>query len=291
MQKSIISASGLATVLVLATFPLSAVRAEETMVSLATQAEPEQLLDSLTQPSSPLSNTEVLPILPEAEISQEKTTDVKTKNEQKLAINKSNSTEWFANDSKKRQAIGASFGTFDFGYYSIFDTNNGSVVGCNAWFLCGEKLFGAVGSIDYTRTIKHAGRTSFDIDGQIGIGYQSLSNSWYQSIPASQQTQVFGLVSIVPMARVRLPGALRRFRVGIGAGVSAAIGRIPYEYPYDIPFMIAVNAEIAYQASPTSKNEILISLRHRCAGLGALNSVDNSQVGSQWAMVGFRRWF
>ena len=292
MQKSIVRPSSLAAALALATIPFSAARAEYTKFSQDTQVEPEQPLYSLGIPSTPsLNSTENSPVPQEADVSQEKITDTNVKNEQELAQAKLINKEWLANDSKRRQAIGASFGAFDFGYYSLYDASTGSVVGCNAWFFCGEKLFGAIGSIEYTRRIKHSGRTSFDIDGQIGIGYQSLSNSWYQSIPGLQQTQVFGLASIVPMARVRLPGAMRQFSVGIGAGVSAAIGHIPYEYPYDIPFMVAINAEITYQTSPTSKNEIAISLRHRCAGFGALNSVDDSQVGSQWAMVGFRRWF
>jgi hypothetical protein len=254
--------------------------------------EPEQLLHSLSTPSSSINSTEVPPFPQEADISQEeKKTNAKTKNEREPVQTKLSNKEWLANDSKRRQAIGASIGAFDFGYYGPFNADTKSLNSCSAWLFCGEKLFGIAGSIDYTRRVKHTGRTSFDIDGQIGIGYQSLSNSWYQSIPASQQTKIFGLASVVPMARVRLPGAMRRFSVGIGAGVSAAIGNIPYEYPYDIPFMISINAEITYQTSPTSKNEIAISLRHRCAGFGALNSVDDSQVGSQWAMVGFRRWF
>ena len=33
------------------------------------------------------------------------------------------------------------------------------------------------------------------------------------------------------------------------------------------------------------------SLRHRCADFGILNGVDDSQVGSQWYQVGFRKWF
>lgn len=292
LKKSTVRPSALTAGLALAIIPFSAARAESAKVSLGAQVEQEQLLHSIGVPSSSPNSTEISPVPQEVEISQEeKTTDAKTQKERELAQTKLSNKEWLANDSKRRQAIGASFGTFDFGYYSLYDASKGSVVGCNAWFFCGKKLFGAAGSIDYTRRIKHAGRTSFDIDAQIGIGYQSLSTSWYQSIPESQQTQIFGLVSVVPMARVRLPGAMRRFSVGIGAGVSAAIGNIPYEYPYDIPFMIAINAEITYQTSPTSKNEIAISLRHRCAGFGALNSVDDSQVGSQWAMVGFRRWF
>lgn len=193
--------------------------------------------------------------------------------------------QWLLNDKNKSQALGFSIGTFTYGYYAPYNT-------CSAWLLCSEKRFGFAASVNYTKRIFHSGRTSLDIDGNIGIGHQSISKSWYKSIPESQQTRTFGLASIVPTVRARLPGPFRKISVGAGAGISAAVGgTIPYEYPYDIPLMVAINAEIAYQPFIDSKSEFTLSLRHRCAAFGALNSTDDAQVGSNWAMLGFRKWF
>lgn len=199
--------------------------------------------------------------------------------------------QWEFSDDQKRQALGISGGTFNRGYYSIYNSTTNSLQLCSAWTLCGEGLFGGIGSIDFTQRLFKAGSISLDVDTSAGIGHQDLANSWYKPIPLTDQSKTFGLLSIVPTVRLRLGGFLRPLRFGLGAGLSYAIGSIPYEYPYDIPLMTAINSEIAFQPNPKSKQEIFFSLRHRCAFFGMLNKVDGSQVGSQWYVIGIRSWF
>ena len=193
--------------------------------------------------------------------------------------------------SQNDEALGGSLGVFHFGYYSIYDAENSSWRSCNAWTLCGDKIFGFIGSFDYVKRFYRASDISFDLDVQIGLGYQSISKSWYRSLDESEGENVFVLASIVPMARYRLPHHLDKFSVGAGVGASLALGRIPYERPYNVPLMMAINAEIAYQIGEDIGQEVYLSLRHRCAAFGILNDVDDSQVGSQWYQIGFRKWF
>lgn len=203
----------------------------------------------------------------------------------------SNKEQWALSDAQKNQALGLAVGAFQWGYYSFYDAEKNQFRSCNAWTFCGGGLFGALGSIDFTQRLLKSGWLSVDIDASAGLGHQELTNSWYKVIPYSERSKTFGLLSLVPTLRMRLPGILRPLRFGLGAGLSYAIGTIPYEYPYDIPWMSAVNAELAFQPSPKSKQEIFLSLRHRCAIFGSLNHVDTAQVGSQWYMLGLRSWF
>ena len=145
--------------------------------------------------------------------------------------------------------------------------------------------------MDYVRRIKDVGDLSIDLDSQLSIAYQSLSESWYKPIEVDKRESYFALLSLVPMARMQLPGSFDKFIIGAGVGASLALGRIPYEYPYSIPLMVAINGEVAYQLSEIKREEVYFSLRHRCAAFGILNGVDDSQVGSQWYQVGFRKWF
>ena len=194
-------------------------------------------------------------------------------------------------ESPRIEALGVSIGTYQFGYYSIYNADTKSFNGCSSWTLCGEKLFGVNIAVDYVRRIKDVGDLSIDLDSQLSIGYQSLSESWYESIEVDKRESYFALLSLVPMARMQLPGSFDKFSIGAGVGASLALGRIPYEYPYDIPLMVAINGEVAYQLSEIRREEVYFSLRHRCAAFGILNGVDDSQVGSQWYQVGFRKWF
>ena len=193
--------------------------------------------------------------------------------------------------SQNDEALGGSLGVFHFGYYSIYDAENSSWRSCNAWTLCGDKIFGFIGSFDYVKRFYRASDISFDLDVQVGLGYQSISKSWYRSLDESEGENVVVLASIVPMARYRLPHHLDKFSVGAGVGASLALGRIPYERPYNVPLMMAINAEIAYQIGEDIGQEVYLSLRHRCAAFGIFNNVDDSQVGSQWYQIGFRKWF
>lgn len=195
------------------------------------------------------------------------------------------------NDRQKHLAIGASLGSFHWGYYSLYDGDAQSFRSCSAWTFCGNGLFGGIASIDLTQRLLQSGSLSLDLDASIGIGHQTIRSSWYKAIPTAQQSQTFGLLSVVPMMRLRFPGRLRPLSFGLGAGLSYAIGSIPYEYPYDIPLMSAINAELAYQFNRKSKQEVFLSLRHRCALFGSLNKIDGAQVGSQWYMLGVRSWF
>ena len=194
-------------------------------------------------------------------------------------------------ESPRIEALGVSIGTYQFGYYSIFNADTKSFNGCSSWTLCGEKLFGVNIAVDYVRRIKDVGDLSIDLDSQLSIGYQSLSESWYKPIEVDKRESYFALLSLVPMARMQLPGSFDKFSIGAGVGASLALGRIPYEYPYNIPLMVAINGEVAYQLSEIKREEVYFSLRHRCAAFGILNGVDVSQVGSQWYQVGFRKWF
>ena len=157
--------------------------------------------------------------------------------------------------------------------------------------MCGDKIFGFIGSFDYVKRFYRASDISFGLDVQVGLGFQSISESWYRSLDESEGENLFVLASIVPMARYRLPHHLDRFSVGAGVGASLALGRIPYERPYNVPLMMAINAEIAYQIGEDIGQEVYLSLRHRCAAFGIFNNVDDSQVGSQWYQIGFRKWF
>ena len=194
-------------------------------------------------------------------------------------------------ESPRIEALGVSIGTYQFGYYSIYNADTRSFNGCSSWTLCGEKLFGVNIAVDYVRRIKDVGDLSIDLDSQLSIGYQSLSESWYKPIEVDKRESYFALLSLVPMARMQLPGFFDKFSIGAGVGASLALGRIPYEYPYNIPLMVAINGEVAYQLSEVKREEVYFSLRHRCAAFGILNGVDDSQVGSQWYQVGFRKWF
>ena len=189
------------------------------------------------------------------------------------------------------EALGVSVGTYQFGYYSVYNAKTNSFNGCSSWALCGEKLFGVNIAVDYVRRIKDVGDLSVDLDAQLSFGYQSLSQSWYKPIEADKRESYFALLSLVPMARMQLPGSFDKFSIGAGVGASLALGRIPYEYPYNIPLMVAINGEVAYKLSEIKREEVYFSLRHRCAAFGILNGVDDSQVGSQWYQVGFRKWF
>ena len=193
--------------------------------------------------------------------------------------------------SRNDEALGGSLGVFHFGYYSIYDAESSSWRACNAWTLCGDKIFGFIGSLDYVKRIYRIGDLSFDLDLQAGLGYQSISKSWYRPMDESEGKNLFALASVVPMARYRLPHRLDNFSVGAGAGASMALGTIPYERPYNIPLMVAINAEIAYRLGDGKAQEVYLSLRHRCAAFGILNDIDDSQVGSQWYQIGFRKWF
>ena len=193
--------------------------------------------------------------------------------------------------SQNDEALGGSLGVFHFGYYSIYDAKSSSWRSCNAWTMCGDKLFGIIGSFDYVKRFYRASDISFDLDLQVGLGYQDISKSWYRSLDDSEGENLFVLASIVPMARYRLPHRLDKFSVGAGVGASLALGRIPYERPYNVPLMMAINAEIAYQIGEDLDQEVYLSLRHRCAAFGVLNNVDDSQVGSQWYQIGFRKWY
>ena len=193
--------------------------------------------------------------------------------------------------ARNDEALGGSLGVFHFGYYSIYDAENSSWRSCNAWTLCGDKIFGFIGSFDYLKRIYRASDISFDLDIQVGLGYQSIPKSWYRSLDESEGENLFVLASILPMARYRLPHHLDKFSIGAGVGASLALGRIPYERPYNVPLMMAINAEIAYQIGEDLGQEVYLSLRHRCAAFGILNDADDSQVGSQWYQIGFRKWF
>ena len=193
--------------------------------------------------------------------------------------------------SRNDEALGGSLGVFHFGYYSIYDAENSSWRSCNAWTLCGDKIFGFIGSLDYVKRIYRIGDLSFDLDLQAGLGYQSISKSWYRPTDESEGKNLFALASVVPMARYRLPHRLDNFSVGAGVGASMALGTIPYERPYNIPLMVAINAEIAYRLGDDQAQEVYLSLRHRCAAFGILNDIDDSQVGSQWYQIGLRKWF
>lgn len=203
----------------------------------------------------------------------------------------SSKDQWRLSDDLKTHAFGISIGTFHHGYYSIYDGTTNSFRACSAWTFCGDGLFGGIGTIDVTKRLFKAGSFNFDIDASGSIGHQNIVKSWYKPIPSTDQSRTFGLISIVPTIRVRFGGALRPLRFGLGAGLSYAIGSIPYEYPYDVPLMTAINSELAFQPSPKSNQEIFLSLRHRCAFFGKLNQVDGAQVGGQWYMVGIRSWF
>ena len=97
---------------------------------------------------------------------------------------------------------------------------------------------------------------SIDLGFQLSIGYQSLSESWYKTIEVDKRESYFALLSLVPMARMQLPGSFDKFSIGAGVGASLALGRIPYEYPYDIPLMVAINGEVAYQLSEIKREEV-----------------------------------
>ena len=73
--------------------------------------------------------------------------------------------------SRNDEALGGSLGVFHFGYYSIYDAENSSWRSCNAWTLCGDKIFGFIGSFDYVKRFYRASDISFDLDVQIGLGY------------------------------------------------------------------------------------------------------------------------
>ena len=65
--------------------------------------------------------------------------------------------------SRNDEALGGSLGVFHFGYYSIYDAENSSWRSCNAWTLCGDKIFGFIGSFDYLKRIYRASDISFDL--------------------------------------------------------------------------------------------------------------------------------
>lgn len=197
---------------------------------------------------------------------------------------------WQRSDDAKRNAVSVAAGMFHRGWYSVWDTENNTFVLCNAWTLCGEELFGGVVSVDYTRRLRHRGNFSLDLDVSASLAYQNIQESWYQPIPPDQQESTFGMVAVVPTLRWRLPKPLRPFTVGVGAGLNLAIGDVPYEYPYDIPLMTAVNVELAYQPKPTARYELFAALRHRCAAYGLLNTTDDARPGSQYYLLGFRSW-
>ena len=216
---------------------------------------------------------------------------VRSRAAESIASEASHSNDDELIESPRIEALGVSIGMYQFGYYSIFNADTKSFNGCSSWTLCGEKLFGVNIAVDYVRRIKDVGDLSIDLDSQLSIGYQSLSESWYKPIEVDKRESYFALLSLVPTARMQLPGSFDKFSIGAGVGASLALGRIPYEYPYNIPLMVAINGEVAYQLSETKREEVYLSLRHRCAAFGILNGVDDSQVGSQWYQVGFRKWF
>ena len=197
---------------------------------------------------------------------------------------------WQSSDDGKRNAISVAAGMFHRGWYSVWDTENDEFVTCNAWTLCGEELFGGVVSVDYTRRLRHSGNLSLDLDVSASLAYQNIEESWYQPIPPAEQESTFGMLAVVPTLRWRLPKPLRPFTLGIGAGFNLAIVDVPYEYPYDIPFLMAVNIELAYQHKPTAGYELFAALRHRCAAYGLFNTTDDARPGSQYYLLGFRAW-
>ena len=101
-------------------------------------------------------------------------------------------------ESPRIEALGVSVGTYQFGYYSIFNADTKSFNGCSSWTLCGEKLFGVNIAVDYVRRIKDVGDLSIDLDSQLSIGYQSLSESWYKPIEVDKRESYFALLSLVP---------------------------------------------------------------------------------------------
>ena len=105
-------------------------------------------------------------------------------------------------ESPRIEALGVSIGTYQFGYYSIYNADTKSFNGCSSWTLCGEKLFGVNIAVDYVIRIKDVGDLSIDLDSQLSIGYQSLSESWYKPIEVDKRESYFALLSLVPMARM-----------------------------------------------------------------------------------------
>lgn len=183
----------------------------------------------------------------------------------------------WAMDASRHDAIEFSAGTFTPAGYGP-DSRNGW---CTALTLCSEEdLFGSVFSLTYVRRLRNNNQHNLDLDVSGYVGIQSVDGP----------SRTFGMLSIVPTYRLRLPRRLSFLTAGIGAGINVAIGDMPSEDP-NVPVNSQLNLELALTPRMDSKFEITFALEHRCTLFGLLNTKDGSLSGSQWYTVGLRRWF
>lgn len=183
----------------------------------------------------------------------------------------------WAMDARRHDALEFSAGTFTPAGYGP-DSRNGL---CTALTLCSDEgLFGSVFSLTYVRRLRNNNQHNLDLDVSGYVGIQSVDGP----------SRTFGMLSVVPTYRLRLPRRLSRLTAGIGAGVNVAIGDMPSEDP-NVPVNSQLNLELALTPRMDSKFEITFALEHRCTLFGLLNTKDGSLSGSQWYTVGLRRWF
>jgi hypothetical protein len=180
-------------------------------------------------------------------------------------------------DARRHDALEFSAGTFTPAGYGP-DRGNGW---CTALTFCSEDpLFGSLFSLSYIRRLWNHNQHNLDLDV---TGYGAR-----QSVDGP--TETFGMVSLVPTYRLRLPRPLSFLTAGIGVGVNVSIGDMPSEDPH-VPVNSQLNLELALTPLKDSSFEVTFALEHRCTLFGLLNTVDGSLSGSQWYTIGVRKWF
>ncbi len=172
----------------------------------------------------------------------------------------------WALDDSRHEAIEFSAGTFTPAGYGP-DSANGW---CTALTLCSDDpLFGSVFSLTYVRRLRHHNQHNLDLDVTGYVGTQSVDGP----------TRTFGMLSIVPTYRIRLPGKLSFLTAGIGAGLNVALGDMPSEDP-NVPVNSQLNLELALTPSANSKFERTVALSSACSTRWMAASVAAS--GTPW---------